>query len=101
MTTPFTQFAFASTGSTANRTLPDRLAEIKNVKDFGAKGDGVTDDWAAIMAAVNWQTAVSYHGQGTIFFPPGTYHVSAPIDFFGPFSGPFNTYFVGVGAAST
>lgn len=54
---PFTAFVFDATGETQSpntRTLPDRLAEIKNVKDFGAVGDGVTDDWAAIMAAFNW-----------------------------------------------
>ena len=78
MTNPFTAFAFAATGEPTNRTLPDRLADIKNVKDFGAIGDGVTDDWAAIMAAVNWTTSSN---RGLIYFPPGTYSVSQPIDF--------------------
>lgn len=79
MTTPFTSFAFEAAGSGVNTniTLPDRLAYIKNVKDFGARGDGVTDDWAAIMAAFNWTTSTT---KGTIFFPPGTYLVSQPIN---------------------
>jgi hypothetical protein len=42
-----------------------------NVKHFGAKGDGVTDDTAAIQAAAA--------AGGEVFFPPGTYLVSAPI----------------------
>lgn len=78
MTNPFTAFAFAATGEPTARTLPDRLADIKNVKDFGATGNGVTDDWAAIMAAVNWTTSGN---RGLIYFPPGTYSVSQPINF--------------------
>jgi hypothetical protein len=42
---------------------------MNNVKDFGAAGDGVTDDTAAIQSASNNATAT---GKG-VFFPPGTY----------------------------
>src|SRR5262245_8259869 len=52
--TPFTNFPFAATGAPQPRTMPDRLAEVKNVKDFGAVGDGRQDDRAAIQAAVDW-----------------------------------------------
>lgn len=47
-------------------------AWIVNVKDFGAKGDGVTDDYAAIMAAI----AVAEVAGGVVYFPPGTYMIS-------------------------
>ncbi len=51
-----------------------------DVTAFGAKGDGVTDDTAAIQAAI---TAVcnSYpqaNAGGSIFFPPGIYVLSQP-----------------------
>ncbi|PYI55430.1 glycosyl hydrolase family 28-related protein [Paenibacillus flagellatus] len=44
-----------------------------NVKWFGAKGDGVTDDMAAIQSTIN---ATFARGGGTVFLPKGTYLVS-------------------------
>lgn len=48
------------------------LNEATSVKDFGAVGDGVTDDWAAIKAAVD---AINLTG-GTLYFPPGHYYTT-------------------------
>jgi len=45
-----------------------------DVKSYGAVGDGATDDTAAIQAAV---TAAA---GSEVFFPPGIYNISAPID---------------------
>lgn len=42
-----------------------------NVKDFGAVGDGVADDTAAIQAAVN--------ASQDVYFPPGTYKTTSTI----------------------
>ena len=77
MSTPFTSFTFPATGAPTARTMPNRLAEIKNVRDFGAVGDGVANDTAAIQATIDWQTANNYRGK--IFFPPGTYLITATL----------------------
>ena len=55
MTNPFTAFAFPATGAPTNQTLPDRISQQQqDVRDFGAVGDGSTDDWDAITAAWNF-----------------------------------------------
>ena len=58
--------------------------KIFNVKDFGAVGDGITDDTAAIQDAI---AAVPETG-GVIFFPPGNYIIS-------------QTLFIGNGTSTT
>lgn len=61
------RFLQAGLGAEA-RTLLDKCREIKTPKDFGAKADGETDDWAAIQEAMDTG--------GHIYFPPGIYRVS-------------------------
>lgn len=58
-----------ATGSVTSRSLALRFADITNVKDYGATGDGITDDTAAIVLAI----AVG----GIVFFPAGTYIVTS------------------------
>lgn len=50
-----------------------KLREMVSVKDFGAAGDGVTDDTTAI------QNAISAALHKTLFFPTGQYLVSSSI----------------------
>jgi hypothetical protein len=53
-----------------------------NVKDFGAKGDGVTDDTAAIQAAFDavWHGTSPGTSGGTVWLPSGTYLISLYIN---------------------
>ncbi|WP_280665516.1 MULTISPECIES: glycosyl hydrolase family 28-related protein [unclassified Kitasatospora] len=46
----------------------------QNVKDFGAVGDGVADDTAAIQAAIK-----AIPGGGVVYLPSGTYRISAAL----------------------
>lgn len=64
--------AITATGSTTARSVQDRFADVVNVKDFGAVGDGVADDTAAIQAALDAASGV--------FFPNGDYLITAPLD---------------------
>lgn len=97
--TAFTNFAFLSQAGNLARTMPARLSDVKNVKEFGATGDGAllsarfgsgapglaaaqvvfpfvtsvdqTQDYAGMRAAIeNLGWSVAPQGVGTIFFPP-------------------------------
>lgn len=62
--------AVTATGSTTARTLAARFADVVNARDFGAAGDGVADDTAALQAfflACVGKTGV---------LPPGTYRTN-------------------------
>ncbi len=56
-------------------TWANRTRGIVNVLDFGAVGDGVSDDTAALQAAIN-----AAAGKAPLFLPGGTYRVTAPLD---------------------
>jgi hypothetical protein len=64
-------FLAAGTGAVA-RTLQAKNREVMSVLDFGAVGDGVADDTAALVLAF---AAASEYG-AKLLFPDGTYMVS-------------------------
>lgn len=58
----------------------ERFRNEYSVKRFGAVGDGVTDDTAAIQAAIDAaEASVSTAGGAVVSFPPGKYRVSETI----------------------
>jgi len=82
-----------ATGSTTARTLANRFADVVNVLDFGAVGNGIADDTAAIQSAINYAQSSNIK---SVYFPAGTYFVSSTINITSSLTvfgdGRFNTY---------
>jgi len=59
-------------------TAPGKDAEkVFNVRDHGAKGDGIANDYPAVRKAMG--LAAKAGGRGVVFFPPGTYRTDETI----------------------
>jgi len=58
-------------GGAVATTVQTKLRETVSVKDFGAVGDGVTDDTTAIQNAIN--------ASQTVYVPTGTYLVTSTL----------------------
>ncbi|MCK5604454.1 hypothetical protein KAR91_21365 [Candidatus Pacearchaeota archaeon] len=56
------------------RTVQSKLRDIVSVKDFGAVGDGATDDTTAIQLALDAATG------GLVYLPAGDYKISATLN---------------------
>ena len=65
-------------GAKIKRTFQQKLDDMASVKDFGAKGDGSTDDTAAVNRAIqNILTSdLTADARRTIYFPAGTYKIT-------------------------
>jgi parallel beta-helix repeat protein len=65
------QYDPAGTGAVST-TVQAKLRQYISVKDFGATGDGSTDDAAAVQLALNVA--------GNIYFPAGTYSIGTTLN---------------------
>lgn len=70
-TLPATGMVAALGAGAVSRAVPDKLRDLVSVRDFGARGDGISDDTNAILAALA--------AHRSVFVPAGTYRTSAPI----------------------
>lgn len=83
------------------RSYQDKLDDFVSVKDFGAVGDGVTDDTDAINRAIvqiykSTLNATSPEVRRTIYFPAGTYVITGDTVLVPPYA-----HIVGDGISST
>lgn len=75
--------------NTIVRTQHDKNTEWVSAKDFGAVGDGITDDTAALQAAFNYAAPTDYASlfpldnwtirRRKLFIPAGFYKTTAPL----------------------
>lgn len=79
----FTNYSFPGTGSPTSRTMPARIADIFNVKEYGALGNSSNDDTTSIRAALAAMWA-SPTKSGILFFPWGSFKVTDTIDLANP-----------------
>ena len=63
--------------ASGQRSIGAHFSDVLDVKDFGALGNGVHDDTAAIQAAIT--AAVTRNLGYRVYIPAGTYIVSAPL----------------------
>ena len=61
--------------SAIKRTIDSHFKDYYNVKDFGAVGDGATDDTVAIKAAIAYAGTT----KGVVYFPDGNYKISSTL----------------------
>lgn len=73
---PFGELSGIASQSIAGRYIANSIVSVYNVLDFGALGDGITNDTPACQRALK---AASSDGGGVVFFPPGVYNLVSPI----------------------
>ncbi|HSB15232.1 MAG TPA: glycosyl hydrolase family 28-related protein, partial [Bryobacteraceae bacterium] len=79
-----TNFAWDNTNKHLTVLLRDKGGQVYNVKAYGAVGDYDTDDTAAIQAAIDAAATAPAapawaNGGAIVFFPTGTYRITAPL----------------------
>jgi hypothetical protein len=72
---PVNEGFVTATGSTTARNLDDRFADVVNVLDFGAVGDGIVNDTASIQAAIDFASTLG----GIVMIPEGRYLLTSTV----------------------
>jgi Pectate lyase superfamily protein len=88
---------FSYGGTITQRSIQKKLDDIVSVKDFGAKGDGLTDDTEAINRAM-YELYCRVRNQSSykiLHFPAGTYIINGSLNV------PSNARLFGEGAGNT
>lgn len=68
-----------TTGAKCQPAKPDESVGPRDVRAFGAKGDGTTDDTAAFNAATNAAASAPQAAGIAIYVPPGTYRIDGTV----------------------
>ena len=78
----WTQQSYSYGNNSTVRSIQKKLDDFVSVKDFGAKGDGVTDDTEAINRALYelYCRTTSLAARKILYFPAGNYIVSGSIN---------------------
>lgn len=85
-------------GAIVTTVSSDLNNQLINVQRYGAKGDGATDDTAAIQNAINYVQSIRTltSSGGILYFPPGFYIISSGLSI----TGPINIMGCGTGLSS-
>ena len=61
------------------RTVQAKLRDVVSVKDFGAVGDGSTDDTTALRAAIAYCESATQYGGRALYIPGGRYLITGAL----------------------
>lgn len=81
--------SYVTTATETRAALEAAYRRSVSVAEYGATGDGATDDTTAVQAALTGNPG------GSVYFPPGTYRLT------GPLTVPADTFLSGADSAST
>jgi len=70
---------YAPASGPPNRTVQSKLRDVVSVKDFGAVGDGTTDDTTALQAAIAYCENATQYGGRALYIPGGRYKISGAL----------------------